>query len=299
MGRVPRYDWGDEASAVENQIITRAPLFESESGVIGASGQGKGDANEISTTALLCLMRGKAYEALENRERAVRWYKAAINADTRCVEALDRLVEKNMVSHEEQRQIVESLGQRAGFAWLKPMYKLKMQRNEETTRAVESVAEELAKSRGLGNNLDVLTACARQHYWKNRFRDAHKVTQRVVDADLHHHAVLPIHVCCLVELGLKTKLFFTAHHLVQAYPRSQCPGSPLRAITTSFRNTKRRGDFSTRRRRLTNISPPLGSDSAIHSPCKMRATRPWRPIAPPRADSAGPMSRFCAWEWST
>ncbi len=209
---------GDEASAVENQIITRAPLFESESGVIGASGQGKGDANEISTTALLCLMRGKAYEALENRERAVRWYKAAINADTRCVEALDRLVEKNMVSHEEQRQIVESLGQRAGFAWLKPMYKLKMQRNEETTRAVESVAEELAKSRGLGNNLDVLTACARQHYWKNRFRDAHKVTQRVVDADPYHHAVLPIHVCCLVELGLKTKLFFTAHHLVQAYP---------------------------------------------------------------------------------
>jgi anaphase-promoting complex subunit 6 len=36
--------------------------------------------------AAICLLRGRAFEALENRARALRWFKAALKADPYCYE---------------------------------------------------------------------------------------------------------------------------------------------------------------------------------------------------------------------
>ncbi len=42
---------------------------------------------EVSYTSAMCLLRGRVYEALENRGRAIRWYKAALHMDPFCYEA--------------------------------------------------------------------------------------------------------------------------------------------------------------------------------------------------------------------
>ena len=41
----------------------------------------------ISPYASVCLLRGRALEALENRRRAVEWYRAALAKDPYCFEA--------------------------------------------------------------------------------------------------------------------------------------------------------------------------------------------------------------------
>lgn len=41
----------------------------------------------VSYTSAMCLLRGRVYEALENRARAIRWYKAALHVDPFCYEA--------------------------------------------------------------------------------------------------------------------------------------------------------------------------------------------------------------------
>jgi len=41
----------------------------------------------VSYTALLCLLRGRAYAGLDNRARAIAWYTAALRADPFCHEA--------------------------------------------------------------------------------------------------------------------------------------------------------------------------------------------------------------------
>ena len=46
---------------------------------------------EISLHAAMLLLRGKAYDALENQQRAARWYKAALQADPFCYEAFQVL----------------------------------------------------------------------------------------------------------------------------------------------------------------------------------------------------------------
>ncbi|GBG90194.1 hypothetical protein CBR_g50375 [Chara braunii] len=45
-----------------------------------------GDGREINIAAAICLLRGRAYEALENRTRAALWYKASLKADPYCYE---------------------------------------------------------------------------------------------------------------------------------------------------------------------------------------------------------------------
>ncbi|KAL4589437.1 hypothetical protein LXL04_002344 [Taraxacum kok-saghyz] len=41
---------------------------------------------EINISSAICFLRGKTYEALENRSQARQWYKAAIRADPLCYE---------------------------------------------------------------------------------------------------------------------------------------------------------------------------------------------------------------------
>eukprot|EP00466_Bigelowiella_natans_P006498 jgi/Bigna1/38873/e_gw1.28.15.1 len=197
----------DEKSAIERNIVET-----DEAG-------GGDDDSTISLKSSICLTRGKVYEALENRDRAVRWYKAALSADMKCYEALNNLVDKRMIGYDEQRQLLQSLEKsNTAYKWLQPMYKLKLQQHEEKSTDVDQLAKCLEKKFNLRDNLEILTAQANQHYWKNRFQRAYDITKDIVERDPFHHSVLPVHICCLVELNLKTQLFFLAHQLVESYP---------------------------------------------------------------------------------
>ena len=56
-------------------------------------GQDQKDAGErVSLKAAMWLLRGQGYEALENQPRALRWYKAALQADPFCYEAFKVLL---------------------------------------------------------------------------------------------------------------------------------------------------------------------------------------------------------------
>lgn len=102
---------------------------------------------EISLQAAMLLLRGKAYDALENRQRAMRWYKAALRADPFCYEAfkvslsnpacahglarerpddvngMQLLVENHMLTSKEEYDLVESLQFQPEHQWLQLLYR--------------------------------------------------------------------------------------------------------------------------------------------------------------------------------
>ena len=41
----------------------------------------------VSYTAAMCLLRGRAYAGLDNRARAIAWFRRALRADPFCYEA--------------------------------------------------------------------------------------------------------------------------------------------------------------------------------------------------------------------
>lgn len=104
---------------------------------------------EIRTGAAIALLRGRAFEALDDRARAAEWYQKALSADPYCYEAFealvsppppvvagppggnasasadgrpDRQVAGNMLTSEEEERLVAGLplGEEAG--WLRLLY---------------------------------------------------------------------------------------------------------------------------------------------------------------------------------
>ncbi|GJN08530.1 hypothetical protein PR202_ga26464 [Eleusine coracana subsp. coracana] len=78
--------------------------------------------HEINIKSAICFLRGKAYEALDNRDLARQWYKAAIKADPLCYEALECLVDNYMLTCEEESELLSSLQFGKEDGWLSAFY---------------------------------------------------------------------------------------------------------------------------------------------------------------------------------
>ncbi len=92
------------SSGLNNNIIFRG---------IGSASQavgGMGTRDEgASAAAAMYLLRGRAYEEVGNRERAIEWYKAALRADVACVEAFSRLIDNRMLTSKEEQELLPDL----------------------------------------------------------------------------------------------------------------------------------------------------------------------------------------------
>ena len=107
----------EELQLREEEELAREGSFRSRGGSrdgkVTRRGERGADDNADGPTGLLssslCLLRGRAYEALENRPLAQHWYKAALAADSFCYEALDALVGNHMLTVEEESSMLDSL----------------------------------------------------------------------------------------------------------------------------------------------------------------------------------------------
>lgn len=173
----------------------------------------------IDPRATLALLRARVYEALENRARAVQWYREALVRDARCAEAFDRLVGGRMMGADEERRFAESLAFAPADAWMRDVYLFKLRSHsrgggDDMRRRME----EVGGAHGLRGNVELQVCLARSQFLRRDYRGCYATTKGVIVDDPYHVEVLPIHLCALVELELKSELFYTAHQLVEAYP---------------------------------------------------------------------------------
>lgn len=59
--------------------------------------------------ASICLLRGKVYECMDNRNLAAECFREALRLDVHCYEAFNHLVNNNMMSAQEERELLDSL----------------------------------------------------------------------------------------------------------------------------------------------------------------------------------------------
>ena len=82
--------------------------------------------NPATLVSSLYLLRGRAYEELDNRERAIEWYTKALVANVSCVEAFNRLIEQRMLSSEQEQTLLLDLPWVPDDRWLCLMYQSKI-----------------------------------------------------------------------------------------------------------------------------------------------------------------------------
>lgn len=132
-----------------------------------------GEDREINILSAICFLRGKAYEALENRAQARQWYKAAVKADPLCYEALECLIDNYMLTCEEETTLLSSLKFAPEDGWLSSFYSCLVKKYDKEN-TVEAKFKELEQEGfdikpsnqsicTLKNNTDLL-ACKAEYY---------------------------------------------------------------------------------------------------------------------------------------
>ncbi|KAL3804331.1 hypothetical protein HJC23_011259, partial [Cyclotella cryptica] len=83
----------------------------------------------IHPLARLCTARGIAYDEISNPHRALPFLRIALDIDARCIEALDYVIKKRLLTPQEEKEWVASLnwGDRStlgsmGISWLRDLY---------------------------------------------------------------------------------------------------------------------------------------------------------------------------------
>ncbi|EGD80537.1 hypothetical protein PTSG_01128 [Salpingoeca rosetta] len=174
--------------------------------------------------AQLALLRGKIFENQDNRIKAIRSYRAALNHDPFCAEALQRLADHHLLKHSEETQLVASI---------LPVMQDKLASEEEgdiltdiTDFLYSSLFERYQEVPisdqipiKLLANPDIQVSRAAQLFNQGQFEESFTITTKVLDNDKFNEACLPFHIACQVELKEINSLFYLAHQLVDNMPQ--------------------------------------------------------------------------------
>ncbi|KAJ7948759.1 anaphase-promoting complex subunit 6 [Quillaja saponaria] len=189
-----------------------------------------GEDREINISSAICFLRGKAYEALENRALARQWYKAAIKADPLCYEALECLIENHMLTCEEEESLITSLQFGSEDGWLSSFYSCLIKKYEKET-VVEAKFKELEKEscksdpsdpsflRTLKTNTDLLACKAEYYHQCGEFQKCFELTYALLEKDPFHLKTTLVHLAAAMELGNSNELYLLACNLVKDYPQ--------------------------------------------------------------------------------
>ncbi|XP_020281654.1 cell division cycle protein 16 homolog isoform X2 [Pseudomyrmex gracilis] len=172
-------------------------------------------------------IKGKIYEAMDNRAVATEYYKQALQRDVYSYEAFEALVQNQMLSAPEEQELLESLPfseqcTKGEAELLRLLYDSKLKKYQETPITKESVATcsimGTSVSIRLANNLDMVVAKAERLYYNCDYHQCFSLTEKILKKDPYHNSCLPVHIACLVELKKTNSLFYLAHKLVDLYP---------------------------------------------------------------------------------
>ncbi|KAF5204619.1 Cell division cycle 16-like protein [Thalictrum thalictroides] len=199
-----------------------------------------GEDREINISSAICFLRGKAFDALENRAQARQWYKAAIKADPLCYEALECLIENHMLTCEEELSLLSSLQFAPEDGWLSSFYSCLIKKYDK-----ESIIEEnfrnLEKENcdnnptgssvtcTLKNNSDLL-ACKVEYYHQcGEYQKCFELSSVVLERDPFHSKCTLVHLAAAMELGQSNELYLMASGSLHHYATDKV--LPLRALS--------------------------------------------------------------------
>uniref|UniRef100_G1SV62 Cell division cycle 16 n=1 Tax=Oryctolagus cuniculus TaxID=9986 RepID=G1SV62_RABIT len=158
-----------------------------ESGLKDSSSDWEMSPSSIKSS--ICLLRGKIYDALDNRTLATYSYKEALKLDVYCFEAFDLLTSHHMLTAQEEKELLDSLPLNKLCAEEQELLRFLFENKlKKYNKPGETVIPESVD--GLQENLDVVVSLAERHYYNCDFKMCYKLTS----------------------------LFYLSHKLVDLYP---------------------------------------------------------------------------------
>ena len=181
--------------------------------------------NQMSS--IYCIY-GRCSDVLDNRTRSLRSLTNAILIDIACTEAAEHIVNSGMLSLTERRSLFTAIHSSSSQIsshrrWLLPFYEYLLldQDPAYVDLAISDSSEsgcqmdnQLIISRPL-NNASWLVRQAEYNFDHQFVEDAYRLARHAYTIDPFDYRGLVIYIASMVELKLKTELFYLGHELVR------------------------------------------------------------------------------------
>uniref|UniRef100_T1JHN4 peptidylprolyl isomerase n=1 Tax=Strigamia maritima TaxID=126957 RepID=T1JHN4_STRMM len=181
-----------------------------------------GDTSQTNLESSIWLLKGRIYEAMDNRGLAADSYREALIVDVLCYEAFEALIQHQMLSADEEKKLLEMLPFHkqcpADEDVVRFLYQIKLKKYDKPEQLNATALNPPPIVENLSENLDLLINVAERQYYNCDYAECFKITNSVLNRDPFHSDCLPIHIACLVELKKSNALFYLAHRLVDLYP---------------------------------------------------------------------------------
>ncbi|EGG13722.1 TPR repeat-containing protein [Cavenderia fasciculata] len=197
------------------------------------------DQSTTKISSLICMLRGKVFDALDNLKKSKYWYIRSLKIDYRNYESFEQLVKNHVLSYSEELELISILDFSKQDKWLHDLYiislkkynipstllnQLKDDNNnnnaEDLIPIIDCQNEQLDQLIIRGN--DVQTLLAEYHFYHYQYKQAYEITKKILKKDKHYNnqICLMIHLSSMFEMQLKNELFYTCHQLIENQSQS-------------------------------------------------------------------------------
>lgn len=205
----------------------------------------------------ICLLKGKIYEALDNRDVAAQCFKEALSFNIHCYDAFQSLIQHQMMTVQEEEALIGSINfEKCSSAEERNLvhFLYNSQLKKYAKPAEFNVPDEFRKFPL--DNVDVMTSLAERHYYNCDYRECLKITGKVLEKDIYHTKCLPIHLSCLMEFKKINVLFELAHKLVELYPEKALAWYAVGCYYLMINKTDAARKFLNKATTLDNVFAP-------------------------------------------
>ena len=146
------------------------------------------------------LLKGRIYEAMDNRAFAAQAFQEAVKIDVYCHEAFKALVKHQILSVDEELELLasapieEQTYSETESELVTFLHKMSVKKYARPQDLV--VPPEL----DVTQNTDLQVAKAERHFYNCDYVQCYKITSQIMKEHTFHEDCLPIHISCLVEL---------------------------------------------------------------------------------------------------
>ncbi|XP_075075983.1 anaphase-promoting complex subunit 6 isoform X3 [Nicotiana tabacum] len=190
-----------------------------------------GEDREINILSAICFLRGKAYEALENRAQARLWLFSEIHLCSFLLfQALECLIENHMLACDEEKTLLSCLQFGPEDGWLSSFYSCLIKKYDKEN-VVEAKFRELEQGGPntktseksvlctLKANTDLLACKAEYYHQCGEYQKCFELTSELLEKDPFHLKCTLVHLAAAMELGHSNELYLMACNLVKDYPQ--------------------------------------------------------------------------------
>jgi anaphase-promoting complex subunit 6 len=166
---------------------------------------------------------GLCYDNLDNRIRCIRAFTTAVRIDPCCLEALQYVCSNGLITKKEKKTLFSSISFVEGHEALRRHYRLCLLDDESCSG--NGAGSSSSSSSGSSEESGLTSAAAltrKAEYYFGTLQqpgEAYRLIRQAYALDPFDKRCLGVYIGTLIELGLKTELFYLAHELTNTYPK--------------------------------------------------------------------------------